>query len=177
MSKYLTSLYNYKLKKFGFISASIMLVLDLGTYFIGNLKLENYDHHILFHYIILLSLVTVATSKDKMDDELSRKIRYSVFKITLTITSLIAGISALLLSVFDINSVPTLVVLYYFEGMFVIHIVLYYIGYRWSPKWLLREEEAPGKSSQAAKRLMIALIICVFLILIFSIIAELSGEI
>lgn len=177
MYKNLTTLYDNRVKKIGFIAAGIMIILDISTYLIGDLNLTYYNHHLLFHYIIILSLVMVITSRDKVDDELSKQIRYSVFKITLPLVCLFAGIGALILSVFDIEQISTLIVLYLIEAVLLIHIILYHIGYRRSPAWLLSEKDAPDRFNRMAIGLVIAMIACVVLIILLSIIAHLTGEI
>jgi len=123
----------------------------------------------------LVNLVMVATSRDKTDDELSKQIRYSVFKTTLTFSVILIGISTLLLSVYDINSLPSLVILYYFEGMLVLHIILYHLGRYYAPRWLLSEEDTPPKFNRLAVTFMVMMLILIVLLIILYVIEPLEA--
>lgn len=175
MYKYLTTLYEHRIKKLGIITAAIMLVLDLLTYTIPCFHFIHYDHHILLHYMIVLSLILAITSKDKVDDELSRTIRYSIFKNTLTFSVVFIGIATLILSTFGIEKISTLIILYFLEAMLVLHLVLYHLGLRYSPKWLLTEDTAPEHYNKLAIRFMVVMIVVVFFLLILTAIIELTG--
>lgn len=177
MENIFTSMFDFRVKKFGIITAVTMLVLDLGSYLFPRFSLNYYDHHILFHYLILLSLIMIVTSKDRIDDELAQRLRYTAFKVCLTFSSVLAGIAALILSVFDIDKIGTLTVLYYFEGTLLIYLLFYYLGYRYAPKWMLSEITAPERLNRLAIRYMIILMVCVALILVFTMVAILTGEV
>lgn len=177
MKNLITTLYDFKMKKFGIIIAAIMLIVDLASYLLPDFHFTHYSHHILFHYMVLLGLIMAISSKDKVDDELSRQIRYSIFKNTLIGSVTLIGVSALVGSVFGLEKISTLLVIYYFEVVLVLHLVLYHLGHRYTPKWLLREETTSKRFTQTTIRLMVALLVTVLFLIIITVILAISGEV
>jgi hypothetical protein len=175
MYRNLTTLFEYRVKKIGLICAGIILALDLITYLIPGFTFVHYDHHILFHYMILVCLLTAVTSKDKLDDELSRQIRYSVFKNTLTLSVTLIAVSTMIMAVFGIERISTIIIVYFLEGMLGLHLLLYHIGHRYNHAWLLSEKTAPEFLNRSVIRFMVLMVIVIAILIILTAFAKQLG--
>lgn len=168
MENLLTSLFNYRVKRFTLSSAIGMFLLDLVVRQFQNELVNSYTNHILLQYGVLISLLTAALSKDKIDDELSVRVRYGILKNTFSFIVVIFGIAALLLSRTSITSIKTLTIVYGLEAMLVIHLILYHLGVRYHPKWLLKEDTAPKRFNKMMIIILSFYIGCIILVLVLS---------
>ena len=169
---YLTGLFNHRVKKTAFVVAPLLFAMDISTYLIPGFPMNDSFQHILLNYGVILSLITIIGSRDKIDDELSRTIRYSVYKQTLHWTLAILCITTLFLAAFDITTLPTLIICYILEGVLILHIILYQIGIKYSPRWLLEEKEVPEHRSRAITGLLIAMTVVLILLYVLSFILD-----
>ncbi len=176
MKNILTSLFDYRVKKYALVTATIFITVDILTYVIDDFYLNSFYHHVLFHYFSLIALLSAVTSKDKIDDERSRQIRYSVFKNTLSFSIVIIAIAALFLASMSIKQISTLTIIYILEGMLILHLLLYHLGHRYNPKWLLIEDTAPIRYNRMMIGFFLVMILIVFILIILSVIIEIKGE-
>ena len=168
MENLLTSLFSYRVKRFTLAFAIGLFLLDLIVRQFQNELINSYTNHILIQYGVLISLLTAALSKDKIDDELSVRVRYGILKNTFSFIVVIFGIAALLLSRTSITSIKTLTIVYGLEAMLVIHLIFYHLGVRYHPKWLLREDTAPKRFNKMMIVILSFYICCIILILVLS---------
>ena len=166
MENILTSLFSYRVKRFTLAFATGLFLLDLAVMQFQNELINSYTNHIFIQYGVLISLLTAVLSKDKVDDELSVRVRYGILKHTFSLIVVIFGIAALLLSRTSITSIKTLTIVYGLEAMLVIHLIMYYLGVRYHPKWLLSEDTAPKRFNRMMIVVLSIYIVCVLLILI-----------
>ena len=143
MENLLTSLFSYRVKRFAMIAAVLAFTVDMILMQVENKLINDYLNHVFLQYGVLISLLTAVLSKDKVDDELSMQVRYGILKNTLSIIVVMFGIIALFLSRTSVTSISTLTIMFCLEALLVIHLVLYYLGIRYHPKWLLSENTAP----------------------------------
>src|SRR6266540_3612245 len=104
MEKYLTSLFDYKVKKHALISALVFFIVDKLIYLMHHDYADSFVNHIRFNYLIALSLLIATSSKDKVDDERSMLIRYSILKSSFSFFVVVFGIMALFSNSFGIQS-------------------------------------------------------------------------
>lgn len=142
MGNLLTSLYDYRVKKHALIAAIVFFTVDKIIYLFGG-YVTIHNHHILFNYLTVISLLTAANSKDKIDDERSMLIRYSVLKSSFGFFVIVFGIIALLSNIFHVESLSMLTILYCIQGLLAFHIMLVYLGNKYNPSWLFKEKTAP----------------------------------
>lgn len=148
MGNLLTSLFDYKVKKHALIASLVFFILDKIIYLFGSYYVNIHFHHILFNYLVVISLITAANSKDKIDDERSMLVRYSVLKSSFGFFAIVFGIIALLSNIFHVESLSMLTILYCIQGLLVVHIALVYLGNRYNPSWLFKETAAPKDFNQ-----------------------------
>ena len=168
MENLLTSLFSYRVKRFTLALAISLFLLDLVVMQFQNESVNSYTNHIFIQYGVLISLLTATLSKDKIDDELSVRVRYSILKNTFSFIVVIFGISALILSRTSITSIRTLTIVYSLEALLVIHLVFYQLGVRYHPKWLLKEDTAPKRFNKVMIVMLSFYIGCVVLVLVLS---------
>lgn len=166
MENLLTSLFSYRVKRFTLAFAVAMFLLDLVIWQVQNDLINSYTNHILIQYGVLISLLTAVLSKDKIDDELSVRVRYGILKNTFSFIVVFFGIAALLLARTSITSIKTLTIIFGLEAMLVIHLVLYYLGVRYHPKWLLSEDTAPKRFNKMMIVILSLYFGCIILILV-----------
>ncbi|MGD2035686.1 MAG: hypothetical protein PVF73_11550 [Bacteroidales bacterium] len=176
MKNQLTALFDYRVKRVALILACIAFVADMVIRQTGNEVINIYDHHILLHYGVLISLLSAVLSKDKVDDELSMKVRYGIFKNTFSFIVVMFGIVALLMSRSLVKSLSTLTIMYCLEGMMVVHLIFYYFGVRYHPKWLLSEETAPRHYNRMMITFLISFLVLVLVIIFLSVAADLEQK-
>lgn len=143
MGNLLTSLYDYKVKKHALIAAAIFFIIDKIIYLLESYYEYIFIHHIFLNYLVVFSLLMAASSKDKVDDERSLLIRYSVLKQSLSLFVLVFGIIAMFSNIFHVESLSMLTILYCIQGLLAVHIVLVYLGNKYNPSWLFKEKTAP----------------------------------
>ncbi len=162
MKNLLTALFDYRVKRFTLVSACLVFAIDMIIHQFGNEFLNLHKYHVLFQYLVLLSLMCAVGSKDKIDDELSKEVRYGIFKTTFSVVIALFGILAVILSSSSITSLNTLTIMYCLEGIMVVHLILYYFGIRYHPQWLLKEETAPKEFNM----LMVGFVIVFFFLIL-----------
>jgi hypothetical protein len=162
MKNILSSMFEYRVKVHGYAFAVIFFVVDLLIRILGSKYLNGFQDHLYFHYLVIVCLMVIVSSKDKDDDERLVQIRYYFFKTTLSLIVLMFGILALLLTIWKIEQLSTLVIMYCLEGMMVLHLVLYQLAKKYNPKWLFREDTAPRDYNN----IMIALLYWLLIIVI-----------
>jgi hypothetical protein len=148
MEKYLSSLFDYKVKRQAIILAAVFFIADKLTYFKPDLYVSSYSNHILFNYLVTLGLLTAINSKDKVDDERSMQIRYGILKFSIGFFVVAFGITALLSSNFDIKVLSMLTMLYCLEGILALHLLLLLLANRYNPTWIFKEKTAPQNLNQ-----------------------------
>lgn len=148
MGNLLTSLYDYKVKKHALIATIVFFLIDKIVYLLEGYYVNIHFHHIMFNYLVVISLLTAANSKDKIDDERSMLIRYSVLKSSFGFFAIVFGIIALMSNQFEIESLSMLTILYCIQGLLAVHVVLVYLGNRFNPSWLFKETTAPKDFNQ-----------------------------
>ena len=165
MKNLLTALFDYRVKRFTILFAIFIFILDFILQYIDNQSINTFEHHIMFHYLIILSLMGAVGSKDKIDDELSKEVRYGILKTTFSVAIVMFGILALILSGQSITTLSTLTIMYCLEGIMVVHLILYYFGVKYHPKWLLNEKTAPKRINTMMIGMLIGLFILFLLVM------------
>jgi hypothetical protein len=165
MKNILSSLFNYRVKRFAILFAIFVFILDMILHQFQN-QLNVHEHHILLQYIVMLALMTAISSKDKIDDELSKEVRYGIYKHSFSIAIAMFGILALFLSTQSITTLNTLTIMYCLQGTMVIHLILYYFGVKYHPEWLLNEKTAPKDYNNLMVGALIGIFV-MFTIIIF----------
>jgi hypothetical protein len=143
MEKYLTAMFDYRVKKQAIILSIIFFIVDKLTYINNDWYANSYSNHIFFNYLIVLGLLTAIGSKDKIDDERSRLIRYSILKNSIALFVVIFGITALFSGQFGIKSLSMITILYCLQGILVIHILSLFLANKYNPAWLFKETTSP----------------------------------
>ena len=166
MKNLLTALFDYRVKRFAILFAIFIFILDVILQQIDNQSINAFEHHIMFHYLIILSLMAAIGSKDKIDDELSKEVRYGIYKHSFSIAIAMFGILALFLSTQSITTLNTLTIMYCLQGTMVIHLILYYFGVKYHPEWLLNEKTAPKDYNNLMVGALIGIFV-MFTIIIF----------
>lgn len=162
MKNLLSSLFNYRVKRFALLLGTAVFIADMIIHQFSNHVLNIHEHHIMLQYLVMLSLIVAISSKDKIDDELSKEVRYGIYKQTFAIAMAVFGILALFLSTEDITTINTLTVMYCLQGIMVVHLVLYYFGVKYHPEWLLNEKTAPKHYN----RMMVGMLIGITLVFV-----------
>jgi len=175
MKNLFTALFDYRVKRVSLILAVLVFITDIIIRQTGDIHVNSYEHHVLFQYLVLISLWTAVSSKDKVDDELSMRVRYGILKNTYGLVVLVFGALAIFLSHNSINSLTTLTIMYCLECILVIHLVLYYFGIRYSPKWLLSEETAPKEINLLIIGFMIVFFVMVLVLIFLGILTDLKS--
>ncbi|MBN1597681.1 MAG: hypothetical protein JW894_05265 [Bacteroidales bacterium] len=176
MYRNITTLFDNRVKKYWIITAAMVFIVDILTHYRGDFYISCYFYQVFFHYIVLVSLAVAVQCKDKIDDELSRQVRYSIFKNTLSFTIIILAILVLFLTSSGIEKISTIVIIYILEGILILHLILYHIGHRYSPKWLLSEETAPERFNKMMITFLVLFLVFVTILLILSFIIKFTGE-
>ncbi len=143
MRNLLTSLYDNNVKRHALISVAIFFIVDKIIYLLEGYFEYIFIHHIFLNYLVVFGLLIAASSKDKVDDERSLLIRYSVLKQSLSLFVLVFGIIAMFSNIFHIESLSMLTILYCIQGLLAFHIILVYLGNKYNPSWLFKEKTAP----------------------------------
>lgn len=160
MGNILSAMFDYRVKKHGYICAAAFFIIDLSIRISGIKYLNEYSDHLFFQYLVMLGLLTIVGSKDKEDDERLVQIRYYVFKTSLSLTVVVFGVLSLVLSIMDIEKLTTVTIIYCIEGLLIMHLLLYSLAKKYNPKWLFREDTAPKDYNN----LMIGLCMVCFLL-------------
>ena len=172
-----SGLYNYKIKKVAFSIAILAFLLDMTSYFLPREWTGTSFPHVMMHYTVILSLLVITGSRDRIDDELSQRIRSSVFRQSMSVTVVILALLAIFMNVYEVKAIPILVLFYILEGILCLHLVLYQLGKKYSPKWMLNDNEISTDMSKAMSRLLIALGVILVVLYVISILTEISGEV
>lgn len=170
MKDLLSSLFNYRVKRFAILWAIFIFILDMILHQVNNQQLNTHENHIMLQYVVMLALITAISSKDKIDDELSKEVRYGIYKQTFGIAIAMFGILAYILSIECITTVNTLTIMYCLQAIMVVHLVLYYFGVKFHPEWLLKEKTA----TKEYNRTMIGVLIFIFLMFLLVMFLRLS---
>ena len=170
----LFALGNYKFKVLNLAFASVFFLMDLLVYLfnLDRFFTSRLDIHVYLHFMVLVSLVSVVASRQKIDDELSQKIRYAVNKVTINLMVGIAAVILNVMTVFGNASIPIIGVFYFLEGILIFNILFTWYGIRYNPVWLFREPTSPSSYNRMMLRLYIAIIICLLVILVLSFFPE-----
>jgi hypothetical protein len=148
MEKYFTSLYDYKVRKHALIFALVNFLADKLIYLSGESYLNSGFHHILFNYLVCLGLLIAVNCKDKMDDERSMIIRYSIFKNTFSYIIILFGVIALFMGNAENSQVSVMTILYCLQGILLLHMIFIVLANKYNPSWLFKENTAPKNYNQ-----------------------------
>jgi hypothetical protein len=148
MENNLTSLFSYQVKIQALIQAAIIVVLDKVIYLAGGVYINSRFYHIFFNYLVVLALLTAVNSKNKIDDERSMFVRYSILKSTFGLFVVLFGIIALLSDMLEIDSLSMLTILYCIESLLVFHLIAVFLANKYNPAWLFKENTAPKNYNQ-----------------------------
>lgn len=157
MKLYLTSLFDYAVKKHALILSCAFFLCEKMLFLFPESYTKSSFLHNFFNYVICIGLLTAISSKDKIDDEHSKFIRYSILKNTLGFFVLIFGIVALFSEQLNMSSLSFSALLYTIQGLLTLHLIFVFLANWLSPSWVLREDTAPKDYNQLMIGLMYGL--------------------
>jgi len=165
---------DYKYRRINLIAALIFLLFDVLIYLLNITHLWNgfLNVHVVLHFFLLIALVSAVLSKEKIDDELTQRIRYAAYKLTLSILVCVGAVIVYLLSFLEIPGIPLLPVMYFLESVLVFYLLFSFYATRYSPRWIFKEPTSP----KCYTRLMIAVYISITVLLIVIAIMSLFVE-
>ena len=132
----LSSLNKYSVKRIGFFFAFFFILLEILALKAGTIDESNFR---LLNVYILGSLLLVAFSKEKVDDERSQKIRY--FSLKFTFKFLLASITSNYLLNYNIETI------YVAIFSLIIYLVVFNLANYYNPEFIFKEETKKNESS------------------------------
>ncbi len=136
----------------GAVILSVLLTSDFSF-------VENWEQKIFImnHFIIILGLVLLSYSLEKIEDERIRTIRFTLqrFSHLLTILGIVAYSAISILERVEFN---LYVIFYIIESAFILYQLLFRLFLRLNPKWIFRE--SPRKNARS----IVVVISLIFLI-------------
>ena len=155
---------DYKYRRINLIGAAAFLVFDIiiSLLHIDVEKMGHFNFHLVLHYFVVIGLVAANLSKEKIDDERSKEIRYVSFKLAFSFMILLAGIAIYFMGFLGKVQIPTIYIMYFAEVILALTLALNWFGMRYNPKWLFREPTSPKQYNT----LMIVVYIMMFVLLL-----------
>ena len=165
----LFSLSDFRSRKMNLIAVLVLILTDIFIYLFGSdLKIQTDTNiHLVVHSFIIISLTAIVLSKEKIDDERSRLIRYSVFKLVFSVLVLGGVVSIFIISFLGIKDIPLLYIYYFFELIIVLTLCLKWYGMRKSPEWLYKESTSSESKNLFGLLTYLGLVFVVLYLLFF----------
>lgn len=157
----LSSLNAHYVKRTGLIFASLFIVLEIIAKICG--VIEEIDLRLINIYI-LGSLFFVAFSKEKVDDERSKIIRY--FSLKFTFGFLIDVIAIIYYFKFNIE------LIYIAISSLIVYLIVFYLANYYNPEFIFKEET---KKDKRPMKVFFGIMVFIGFIFLYNIIKSLIG--
>jgi hypothetical protein len=152
----LSALNQHYVKRIGIIFASIFIIMEIVAKLTGTI--EQIDLRLVNLYI-MLALFMAAFSKDKVDDERSKIIRYFTLKVTFRY--LLAAIATNYILELNIESI------YIAISFLIIYLIIFQVANYYNPEFIFKEET---KQNKRFVKLIVIIMIFIGIAFLFNII-------
>lgn len=132
----LSALNQHYVKRLGVLLASLFIIIEIVAKLTGTL--EEIDVRLINLYILVALSLTVF-SKEKIDDERTKIIRY--FAIKMSYRLLIAGLATIYMLSYGID------LIYIAISSLIIYLLIFYLANYLNPSFIFKEETKTNKGS------------------------------
>ncbi len=152
--KNLSSLNNYSVKQIGILSTVIFIIIKILSLYVNRFSTDMNS----INNFILLSLMLIVFSKEKIDDERSQTIRYFALKVTCKFFLLGTMLSQLIK--FNLN------LTYVAISTMLIYLLIFNLASYFNPRWIFSE-----KTEQTNTKLIIGIMALFTFIFLYDILS------
>ncbi len=163
----LSSLNPHYVKRIGLIFASLFIALEIVAKLTG--VIDEIDTSLINLYI-LVSMSFIAFSKEKVDDERSKAIRY--FSLKLTFGYLMFGIALIYAAESILDTKINIELIYIAISSLIVYSIIFYLASYFNPDFIFKEET---KKNVKGIKFIVGIMIFIGFAFLFNIIRTLIG--
>ena len=135
-----SSLYQQSYQRLGLIISLTGMVIFIILLLLDFNYMENWEQKIFImnHYIIILGLIILTYSREKVEDERTQNFRHRLLRISYLL-NIVGIIGYAAISILDRVEFNISVIFYIIETALILYQVLFRVSLRTNPSWIFRE--------------------------------------